>query len=43
MQQGYIQNFIDENAIVVSMELKLCYPKRLTTIEAESNYSHPKK
>ena len=36
MQQGYIQDLIEEEAIVTSIKLKRCDPEKLT-IESEEN------
>lgn len=37
MQQGYIQDLIDEKAIVVSAKIQQCQPDRLTVVETEKN------
>ena len=37
MQQGYIQDLIEEEAIVTSIKLKRCNPKKLTIVEPESH------
>jgi hypothetical protein len=35
MHKGYIKDLIDENATVVSVQLKQCQPEQLTIVETE--------
>lgn len=37
MQHGYIEDLVDEKAIVVSVKIKRCEPEQLTIIKAEKN------
>ena len=37
MQQGYIQDLVDESAIVSSVKMKRCQPKQLTIIETKNH------
>ena len=33
MEQGYIQDLIDEDAVVISVKTKQCRPEKLTVVE----------
>ena len=39
MQQGYIEDLLDEEATVVSVKIKRCKPEQLTIIQAEKEAS----